>query len=155
VVPKPIYQIGDVVSFQSSPGSKSTTTHRIVASGFDFFKVAGDANDDPDPNSVLVSDVVGSVRLTVPYVGYLSGFAKTPRGFILLIIVPATIIIYEELKSLFSGLKKFWDKPALIILPVIFAILISISISISYFIDRETSAGNTFVHSVPTPAPTP
>lgn len=171
VVPKAVYQVGDIISFKTSDNSKSTTTHRIVGIGGGFFKVAGDANDDPDPNLVPNSAVVGSVRLSVPYVGYLSGFAKTPKGFILLVIIPATIIIYEELKGLGVEIKKLLQKfhpktddstlrklnPAIIILPVFFAVLVTLSISLSFFIDKETSASNVFSRgiSVPTSTPSP
>ncbi len=169
VVPQRVYRVGDIVSFRPSDNAKSTTTHRIVGSSEGFFKVAGDANNQPDPGLVPNSAVVGSVRWTLPAVGYLSAWAKTPRGFILFIIVPATIIIYEELKSLGLEIKKLLSRwqpkvetkptlrlhPAIIILPVIFAILISVSISLSFFIDHETSAGNIFKGAAPTPTPTP
>jgi signal peptidase len=193
VSPKPDYQVGDVVTFYTGPDKKATTTHRIVGMDDQVFKFAGDANNQPDMALIPRSRIIGEVRLSIPYLGYLAAFAKTPHGFILLVIVPATIIVYEELRSLFSeiktGLKKlskrreqmeasrldarnhahapsvarehvedgmpnprsaFLLKPA-IILPIFFALLIPLTLSISYFIDRETSSGNSI--AVPTPTP--
>lgn len=165
VSPKSDYGVGDIVTYKS--GSKTTTTHRIVARDGDKIRLAGDANNAPDPGVISADKIIGTVRLTIPYIGYLAAFAKTPRGFILLVIVPATIIIYEEIKNLFSEISKKVKKVNLpltthhlqptIIIPIIFALLIPLTLSISYFIDRETSSSNIFVAGVlaPTVAPTP
>ncbi len=170
VTPQPIYYVGDIITFYTSASKKSTTTHRIVGIGDQTFRVAGDANDQPDPGLVSKDNVVGSVSLVIPYIGYLAAFAKTPRGFILLVIIPATIIVYEELKSLFleikKNLKKIIPSPKLgegqggvlrpaIILPILIALLIPLTLTISYFIDRETAAGNSFMGTAPVPTATP
>ena len=166
VAPKSDYGVGDIVTYQS--GSKTTTTHRIVARNGDKIKLAGDANNAPDPGIINSEKVIGTVRFSIPYLGYLAAFAKTPRGFILLVIVPATIIIYEEIKGLFSEIKKKLKKidpqlttyltthnpQPIIIIPIIFALLIPLTLSISYFIDRETSSSNIFTVGIPSPTPT-
>ncbi|TSC88186.1 MAG: signal peptidase, endoplasmic reticulum-type [Microgenomates group bacterium Gr01-1014_16] len=168
VAPKSDYGVGDIVTYKS--GSKTTTTHRIVAQDGDKIKLAGDANNAPDPGIISADKIIGTVSFTIPYIGYIAAFAKTPRGFILLVIVPATIIIYEEIKSLFSEIRKnkFFKFPSPklgegqgevrvrlgIIIPILFALLIPLTLSISYFIDRETSSGNQFVAAVPSPTPT-
>ncbi len=109
VVPKTLgYKPGDIITFKS--GSKQTTTHRVVQlqtiDGELVYKTQGDANNNLDPSPVQSKDIVGSVFITAPYVGYAVDFAKTPQGFILLVIVPATIIIYEELKYIKNELVK-------------------------------------------------
>lgn len=203
VAPQSDYGFGDIITFYNSPAKKETTTHRIVGTTSEGFKTAGDANDSLDPALTPADQVIGSVRLTVPYVGYLAAWAKTPPGFILLVIVPATIIIYEELKSLFSSLKsglakltgrlrrtpsnsarvdppafltqasphERWEaaeskksagtsephlgtRPAILV-PVFFALLITLGLTVSYFVDHETSAGNVFGASAPAATPTP
>jgi signal peptidase len=192
VSPKSDYQITDIATYYSGSDKKTTTTHRIVATDGVVYKMAGDANDQPDPVLVPREKIIGSVRLSVPYVGYLAAQAKTPKGFILLVIVPATIIIYEELRSLFLDIKKIistrkaragvmrtgaqreagndqagehlqsltpnartWIAKPAIVLPIFFALLIPLTLSISYFIDRETSSGNSFTGALPTPTPIP
>ncbi|OGM38597.1 signal peptidase I, partial [Candidatus Woesebacteria bacterium RIFCSPHIGHO2_12_FULL_40_20] len=116
--PAPIYSPGEVVTYRQTPGSKTLITHRIEArffpEGLDkdpVYLTSGDANEDFDTNKVTQDQVVGKVVVILPYFGYLANFAKQPFGFILLVIVPATIVIYEELKTVFQemgkSLKKF------------------------------------------------
>ena len=107
------YWIGDVVTFSQRPGSRSLVTHRIMnrefPDGLDnppVYRTSGDANEDFDTGEVRQDRVVGKVFLTIPYLGYVANFAKQPYGFLLLVIVPATIIIYEELKNIFGNLWK-------------------------------------------------
>lgn len=162
VAPKDSYGVGDIVTYKSGP--KMTTTHRIVAQDGDKIKLAGDANNAPDPGIISADKIVGTVRFTLPFVGYIAAFAKTPKGFILLVIVPATIIIYEEIKGLFSEILKkvkknnlkltTYNLQPITIIPIIFALLIPLTLSISYFIDRETSSSNIFIAAVPSPTPT-
>jgi signal peptidase len=159
VAPQSAYKVTDIITYYAGQDKKSTTTHRIVAADNGSFRVAGDANEEPDPNLVPKEKIIGTVRFSVPFVGYLAASAKTPKGFILFVIVPATIIIYEELKALFFEFKKVkgkMDRPQIqlkpiIIVPVFFALLIPLTLSISYFIDRETSSGNSFTGTVPPP----
>ncbi len=167
-VPQTHYRVGDVVTFYTGNDNKTTTTHRLVALGDGVIRTAGDANSQPDPALTPASQIIGRVYSSLPFVGYLAGFAQTPRGFILLVIVPATIIVYEELRGMFAEFKKhlknlpspkFWREaggeaanPA-IILPVIFGGLIFFTFSGSFFTDTATSTGNSFTAWIPTPPP--
>ncbi|HET9722081.1 MAG TPA: signal peptidase I [Candidatus Saccharimonadales bacterium] len=107
------YKIGDVITFKKA-GSKDTVTHRIVsvkndASGQTFYTVKGDANSSPDADPVAKSDVVGKVSFSIPYVGYLVNYIKTLPGLVIFIIIPATILIYQELvniKSEIAGMRR-------------------------------------------------
>jgi signal peptidase len=159
VTPKLSYQISDIVTFYTGIDKKSTVTHRIVARNQNQIKTAGDSNNQPDNNFTPVSLVLGKVVYSVPYLGYLAAFAKTPKGFILLIIVPATIIIYEELKSIFSELKKIKLVPhpttkPFVIFPIIFSGLIFFSFTGSFFKNNQISTGNSFTAWIPTPTST-
>jgi signal peptidase len=60
----------------------------------------GDANQNIDLDKVNENNVVGRVVITVPYLGYLFDFFKTQLGYILLFVVPITIIVYGELLSI-------------------------------------------------------
>lgn len=99
------YTYGDIVTFGKSEISGSTT-HRIVdiknTSGEITFITKGDANQAPDREPITRDEILGSVFIIIPYVGYAISFAKTQIGFIFLIVVPATIIIFSE----FLNLKK-------------------------------------------------
>ncbi|MFH1598280.1 MAG: signal peptidase I [Patescibacteria group bacterium] len=106
VRPADTYQIEDIVTFRDSQNSKKTTTHRIVSITGQSFETKGDANEEKDLQTVAQSNIVGKVRFTIPYVGYPVGYAKTLPGLIILIVIPSTIIIWEELKKI----KKEWGK---------------------------------------------
>lgn len=109
------YMVGDIITFKLG---KSTTTHRVAELVYQddrlLYRTRGDANQDPDSNLIAPDQIVGTVTYFVPYVGYAGNFAQTPQGFILLVIVPATIVIYEEFKTLINesirNAKKFLKK---------------------------------------------
>ena len=106
VLPTDTYSAGDVITFNDSTNNKKTTTHRIESIIGTSFQTKGDANKNIDATPVLKNNVIGKVQFHIPYIGYPIGYAKTLPGLIILIIIPATIIIWEEAKKL----KKEWQK---------------------------------------------
>ncbi|KKQ45440.1 MAG: Type I signal peptidase [Candidatus Woesebacteria bacterium GW2011_GWA1_37_8] len=110
-IPQNNYRVGEVVTFSLSPTGKNLVTHRIKSiSGEEEITTKGDANEDADSQTVKSGSIVGKTAFTVPYLGYIANFAKNPKGFILLVIVPATIVIYEEMKNLRKEIAKFLGK---------------------------------------------
>ncbi len=99
-----IYNIGDVVTFGSRSRASVPTTHRIVDSrisnGVVVYKTKGDANDTADPREIRVVDIIGKVQFSIPYLGFVVDFARKPLGFILLVVVPAGIVLVDELKKI-------------------------------------------------------
>jgi len=114
VKPADEYKIGDVISFGPYSKTKAPTTHRIydikVENGKISYITKGDANDNPDQKEVLENEIIGKVLFSVPYIGYAVDFAKKPLGFALIIIVPAIIIIFDEMKNIFKEVKKIKEK---------------------------------------------
>ncbi len=166
--PQHTYQVGDIVTFYTGSDQKSTATHRIVGLADGFIRTAGDANSQPDFGLTPVSRIIGKTAIYLPCLGYLAAFAKTPWGFILLVIIPATLIVYEEIKSFFSEIRKhlpdiihkssFINHKSLyffIFIPVLFSGFIFFSFSGSYYKDTQTSTGNSFTAWIPTPSPSP
>lgn len=102
------YQVGDIVTFKNLDNSLETTTHRIVKSevieGQPVFTTQGDANNIPDLTKLTPDRIVGKIKFKLPFFGYAVAFARTWPGVIILIVVPATIIIYDEI----NNLKKEW-----------------------------------------------
>ncbi|MCL5411651.1 MAG: signal peptidase I [Patescibacteria group bacterium] len=92
------YRTGDVVTFKIR-GGKDTVTHRVVETSSErtSYEVKGDANNAPDSEPVIKSNVIGKVILSIPYLGYLIAFARTMPGLIIFVVIPTTIIIYTEL----------------------------------------------------------
>lgn len=173
------YVPGDVITFSPTGSKRNLVTHRIMVKNFPegienepTYLTAGDANEDFDRSEITQDKIVGKVFLTIPYLGYVVNFAKQPQGFILLVIIPATIIIYEELKNVRRELgrvlggfftkfaKKFRKKeedtainlvPAqtdgglpkvAVVIPLIGAALVFIAVSGAYFLDNELSIDN-------------
>lgn len=112
VVVKPIddYKIGDVISFGPVTKTKAPTSHRIfdikVIDGKSVYITKGDINNAPDTREVLEKDVIGKVLFDIPYVGYAVDFARKPIGFTLIIVVPAALIIFDEIKKIYEEIKK-------------------------------------------------
>jgi signal peptidase len=95
------YQKNDIITFRTNASLKETTTHRIVKisqkNETTYFQTKGDANNAPDSQPVPKDWILGKVKFSIPYIGYPIIFARTIPGLIILIIIPATIIIYDEI----------------------------------------------------------
>ena len=104
------YKIGDVITFGPYSKTKAPTTHRIydikVVNGQPVYITKGDANNAPDTREVTKRDILGKVLFSIPYLGFAVAFAKKPLGFALIVIVPAVIIIVDEIKNIYKEIKK-------------------------------------------------
>ncbi len=110
VISSDVYEEGDIITFGSYSKEKPPTTHRIVEiredSGEISYITKGDTNDGVDMRPVSAKDVLGKVIFSIPYLGYLLYFIKTPLGFALVLGIPAGIIIYDEIKKIIKEVKK-------------------------------------------------
>ena len=97
-------KIGDIICFQLS--QPTSITHRIINITEEGFITKGDANEDPDTWIVKNENVIGKAVFTVPFIGYLGYLARTPIGFLLLIVIPASIIIIMEIRNIIKELKR-------------------------------------------------
>jgi len=108
VVIKPVnpetLKTGDIICFKLS--EPPSITHRIINITNEGFVTRGDANEDPDQWTVKKENVIGKVILTIPYIGYIGYFVRTPIGLILLIILPASLIIILEIRNIIKELKN-------------------------------------------------
>lgn len=106
VIVKPIssYQINDIVTFNSH--QNFTVTHRITQLDDNSFITKGDANSVVDQEQVNRSQVLGKVFITIPKIGYFIMFVKSLPGLIVLIIIPSTLIIYQEFLEIKKNIKK-------------------------------------------------
>ncbi len=112
VIVKPMsdYKIGEVITFGPYSKTKAPTSHRIydikIEEGNPVYITKGDANNAPDTREIQKKDIVGKVLFNVPYFGYAVDFAKKPAGFALIIIIPAVLIIFDEVKKIYGEVKK-------------------------------------------------
>ena len=98
---------GDIIMF-FSPDRRSLTTHRVVTveSGTGLrFITRGDANKNADINAAEPGQVVGTIAVSIPYLGLLVQFIKTPLGFIVFLLIPALILIGREMFDLWSEME--------------------------------------------------
>lgn len=104
------YRPGDIISFNTDKFSDVSTTHRIedmrVESGVPIYITKGDANDAQDTEEVLGRDIIGRVVFRVPILGYVTNFVKKPFGFLLVILIPAVYIVFEELRKVYREIKR-------------------------------------------------
>jgi len=111
----PVYQVGDLIYVKECPpeqiniGDPLTfvanedllvVTHRVVEVDREnrWFITKGDANDSNDSAPVLYENVLGTVRFSIPKLGYVSNYFTSPSGryagmaivfaLILLLILP-------------------------------------------------------------------
>jgi signal peptidase len=109
-----VYKVGDIITFFDNKNPKETITHRIVEIKTDNNSVRyvtrGDANNASDSEERPKESVLGKVLFSIPYVGYPVAFAKTQIGFLLLIVIPATILIYSEIMNIKEELSEIFKK---------------------------------------------
>jgi signal peptidase len=106
VISKPSekYAPNDVITFKNAEDLRLNITHRVVetseSNGVTQYITKGDANNARDAVPVDHLLVRGKVLFSVPLLGYPISFAKTQTGFLLLIVIPATILIYGEVMNI-------------------------------------------------------
>lgn len=116
VVVKPAkdYGVGDIITFGKISKTETPITHRIkevkLSEGNTVYVTKGDANESADPKEISKNEVIGKTLFSVPFLGYAIAFAKKPVGFMILIIIPAIVIIYDELKKIWQEILKMKKK---------------------------------------------
>ena len=103
------YNANDIITFKNDEDPNKTITHRIIDKntfGVPSYKTQGDANSSADASITIEDQVIGKVFYSIQYLGYLTAFVRTTPGLILLIIIPVTIIIYEEIRKIHTEAKK-------------------------------------------------
>ncbi|MBU4077170.1 MAG: signal peptidase I [Euryarchaeota archaeon] len=97
-------KVRDIIAFKD-PGGKPNTlvTHRVkdIFRGESLsFQTKGDAVEDQDSFIVTAEDVVGGTVFVIPYIGYYIKSSKKPFAFLIFTIIPAIILIADELKKI-------------------------------------------------------
>jgi len=111
------YKVGDVITFGPYSKTKAPTTHRIVEiqeqNGQKIYITKGDMNNAPDAKQVTQKEIIGKVVFDAPYLGYVVSFTRRPLGFVLILIIPAAIIVFDEVKKIIQEIKKIKEKKKL------------------------------------------
>lgn len=110
---------GDVITYRTPAAERPAqqgadlTTHRVVhvlrsPAGLSFV-TRGDANDGPDSSAVPASHVIGKAAFALPYIGYVSAFARTREGMLFLVVLPALLVIALEARSIRNTVRERRD----------------------------------------------
>ncbi|PAB59971.1 signal peptidase I [Anaeromicrobium sediminis] len=98
----------DVITYRMN--KDTLVTHRVVEiineDGNLLFRTKGDANNTEDFELIKSEQIIGTLSFNIPKGGYISNFAKSPKGFVLFILVPIILLIAYELKSILLELGK-------------------------------------------------
>jgi signal peptidase len=93
---------GMAIAFDDPGRPGRLVTHRVVRvieqNGL-FFETRGDANASNDALPVPARSVKGRVLWHVPVLGSAVDFLAWPRGFILLVVIPAALLAATELSN--------------------------------------------------------
>ena len=110
IKPSESYKIGDTITFGEMTKTKSPITHRIfdikMENGQEIYITKGDANSTPDKKEIKKADVIGKVLFDISYLGYAVSAVKKPLGFLLILIIPALLVIIDEVLKIKKELKK-------------------------------------------------
>ena len=102
------YRQEDVVTFLNRDGR--TITHRILENkeinNSTLLVTKGDANRSKDRDEISPSQILGKVALVIPKLGFVIAFSRTPFGLLILVILPAGIIVFDEVKDIFKATSK-------------------------------------------------
>lgn len=89
------YYPNETITFFNN--SRQIVTHRIMEINEDMFSTKGDANRAGDDDEIAKDQVIGKVVLVIPKLGFLVSLAQSRLGLILLLIIPASILIIDQL----------------------------------------------------------
>ncbi len=85
---------GDIITFKLS--EKKLITHRVVSVTNEGYLTKGDNNNVQDEWVVNPADVIGEVKLIIPYAGYVAKFLTSKAGFALFILLPLLLFFLIE-----------------------------------------------------------
>ncbi len=112
---------GDVVIFPDPEQEDYSIVHRVVSleerEGRLYAITKGDANPVPDPQPVPVNRISGKVRLVIPMGGAFLEFLRSPRGFLLCVIMPFAVLLLYLLVQRYK--EKVGEGGSFLLFPIL------------------------------------
>lgn len=109
---------GDIIAFESiDPNSYGEVfTHKIREAteyeGEPAFTTYGTTTGDNDEYPALVSRVQGKFAFAIPKAGYVFDFFKSPMGYVVLVLIPFSILIGLQIRNIVRLLREGNDQQA-------------------------------------------
>ncbi len=103
--------VGDIITFNNKVINTHgyTITHRIVEKemidGIIKYRTKGDSNYDKDNGYITINDIVGKVIFVIPQAGRIQRFLSSKFGWLLFILIPAGIIVINDIVKIVRLLK--------------------------------------------------
>lgn len=93
--------VGDIITFHypSENDEKVVLIHRVIKVVKEGYITKGDANEVPD-GVVAPEDVTGVMVFKIPFIGVLLHLARTPIGYLTVVIFPSIILIIHEIREI-------------------------------------------------------
>lgn len=102
--------VGDILTYADPENPSRLVTHRItevkIEAGEKTFITKGDANKSFDSEPVRPESIFGKVQASIPYLGFMFSLLKTRVGLIMMVMFPTIIIAINEIRHIFTNLKK-------------------------------------------------
>lgn len=106
-------QKDDVITFTQPTDNENIVVHRVIEkTGGDVFsfQTKGDNNDAVDQWTVMPGHIKGNVAFSIPYIGYIISWLKTPLGFAIGMGIPALLLVALQIKKIFKGIHEEVEK---------------------------------------------
>lgn len=92
-------RIGDVITYQLTPGEPEVVTHRVVginaaSDGGRTYVTQGDANTSPDAEPVIEAQIRGKVAYSVPLMGHVNSALNSKTRSNALVLGAGALIVY-------------------------------------------------------------
>ena len=94
-------EVGDPITFTLGD-SDTIVTHRVIAIDEEnqTFSTKGDNNKVPDGSPVTFANLIGKPLFTVPVLGYVSAYANTRQGLIIIVTAIVALLVLAFLPDL-------------------------------------------------------
>jgi len=105
-------QVGDVVLVRKETDGvvAAPVLHRVIElqhrGGRVVVRTKGDANAQPDPTPYVLTGETMTPVLVVPQAGRWLAFARTPLGWTTIVAIPATLLLWLQLKSIWFPRRR-------------------------------------------------
>ena len=90
--------------------SVGVVTHRIVGKSIqtpeNIYRVAGDANPQPDSALISQSEIIGRSFSHLPVLGRVAGFTQSRLGFLTLLLIPTFLFITRQTVEIICEIQK-------------------------------------------------